>query len=164
MSSAQPQIQTTLGDRPANRPTQGIAARLRNGVIGVFAVLGILFTLWFAVGTVEAIQVADETEGGYEYPYQGWTGKPIAFSTWYGTPTGMYSIGRVGGASLNCTTGTLTFNILGTFNIDFRPFSDRAKVVHQPQVECRKRGFDTSAWDAIDDPRGLYTELQTAGK
>ncbi|MDZ4670960.1 MAG: hypothetical protein SH821_08825 [Phototrophicales bacterium] len=34
---------------------------------------------------------------------------------------------------------------------DFREFSDRAKVVHQPQVTCRALGFDTSQWDSIAD-------------
>ncbi len=76
-------------------------------------------------------------------------------------PAGLFFDGRAADLHINCTTGRLVISVLSTIDYNFRDFSDRAKVVHQPQMTCRERGFDTSAWDDIDDPLNLYAELQS---
>jgi hypothetical protein len=133
--------------------------RILNSFVVVFALIGAVFSLWFVIGFVQDLGEGDETNGGYEYPYTGWTGTPIDYGSWYETEVGFFHRGRVVDQVLNCTTGQLTFRILGAVSIDFRPFSDRAKIVHQPQLACRERSFDTSSWDAIDDPDGIFTDL-----
>jgi hypothetical protein len=133
--------------------------RIRNIVVGIFSVVGLLFTLWFVVGFAQDLAEGDETVGGYEYPYAGWSGTPIDYASWYRTEAGLFHEGRVVHQRLDCTTGQLQFSVMGIFDINFRALSDRAKVVHQPQFTCRELGFDTSAWDSIDDPDGLFTNL-----
>ncbi len=133
---------------------------LRGGVI-VLAFIGLIFSIWFTLSTVSEVSVIDQTSGGYEYPFEGWTGTPTDYGTWYATPTGLFFDGRAADLHINCTTGRLVISVLSTIDYNFRDFSDRAKVVHQPQMTCRERGFDTSAWDDIDDPLNLYAELQS---
>lgn len=133
--------------------------RIFTGIIVFFALIGALFSVWFVIGFAQDLAEGDETSGGYEYPYAGWTGTPIDYDAWHVTDEGLYNRGRVVDQSLDCATGQLRFHILGAISIDFREFSDRAKVVHQPQVACRELGYDTSAWDSINDPNGLFTDL-----
>ena len=135
--------------------------RLRTIIVGTAAIIGALFSVWFAIGFAQDLAEGDQTTGGYEYPYSGWQGTAIDYQSWYTTQTGLFHEGRVVHQRLNCTTGQITFSILGAISVDFRAISDRAKVVHQPQVACRALGYDTSAWDAIDDPEGLFTMLTT---
>jgi hypothetical protein len=123
------------------------------------AVIGAVTVLAFAVGTVVGVRDADRTEGGYAYPYDGWTGTPTDYGSWYLTDEGLFWPGPIVDQALDCTSGQLTIQVFGLVDVEFRPLSDRAKVVHQPQVACRDRGFDTSAWDGIEDPDGLYTNL-----
>lgn len=139
-----------------------VRQRIFRGIVLVFGLIGLLFSAWFVIGMAQDINAGDETTGGYEYPYTGWTGTPIAYDRWHVTGTGLYQVGRIVDQSLDCTTGQLRFHVLRLVTIDFREFSDRAKVVHQPQVACRELGYDTSTWDAIDDPQGLFTELTSA--
>lgn len=136
--------------------------RVFEGLKTVFSVIGLLFSLWFVASLVLDLLEVDQTSGGYEYPYQGWTGSPIDYTQWYTTQAGMFNRGRVIDQHLDCTSGQLLISILGVVHFDFRPFSDRAKVVHQPQVSCWQRGFDTSLWDSIEDPQNLYTELTSS--
>lgn len=135
--------------------------RILNGARTVFALIGVFFTGWFLLGLAQGVAGADETTGGYEYPFTGWTGTPTDYGSWHGTPEGLAWPGGVADQLLNCTTGQLVIRTLGFVDVNFRPFSDRAKVVHQPQMACRERGFDTSAWDSINDPDGLYSDLQS---
>jgi hypothetical protein len=76
----------------------------------------------------------------------------------------LYEPGPVVDQDLNCTTGQLTLKVFGVIDIQFRPLSDRAKVIHQPQMACKDKGFDTSQWDSIDDPENLYPELGPAAR
>ena len=39
-----------------------------------FAVVGLVLSSLFVAGFVADIRAADETRGGYEPPYDGWTG------------------------------------------------------------------------------------------
>ncbi|MEM6528799.1 MAG: hypothetical protein AAF653_10935, partial [Chloroflexota bacterium] len=83
------------------------------------------------------------------------------YDSWYTTDEGIFFDARAADLHINCTTGRLVISFLSTVNVNFRDFSDRAKVVHQPQMTCQRLGFDTSGWDNIDDPLGLYTDLQS---
>jgi hypothetical protein len=139
-----------------------IGKRILRIVSIFFSIVGLLFAVWFVTGFLQDLSTGDETTGGYEYPYAGWSGTPIDYDAWYVTRTGLFEEGRVVHQDLNCTTGQLTFRLLGLVDIPFRELSDRAKVVHQPQVYCRALGFDTSAWDSISDPDGLFTDLTGA--
>ncbi len=125
-------------------------------LIGFFAFVGAVALVYIVVGLAADINAFDETTGGYEYPYAGWTGTPINYSEMYTTSEGMYSRGNIIELYVNCATGMMTWSVFGSAQTEFREFSDRAKVVHQPHIECRERGFDTSAWDTIDDPDGLF--------
>lgn len=141
------------------RPPHAWTTRLRRGTVAVLAVVGAITLAALAVGTVAGIRDADRTDGGYTYPYEGWTGTPTDYASWYRTDDGLFWPGPIVDQALDCTTGQLTLQAFGLADVEFRHLSDRAKVVHQPQVACRDNGFDTSAWDAIDDPDNLYPDL-----
>jgi hypothetical protein len=132
---------------------------LLRGLSTIFIVLGVAAALYLITGLAVDVREFDETTGGYEYPFTGWTGTPIDYSGTYTTNDGLYKRGRVIELYFNCETGMVSYSLLGLIRGDWREFSDRAKVVHQPQVACRERGFDTSAWGFIDDPDNLYPDL-----
>lgn len=88
----------------------------------------------------------DRTRGGYAPPYIGYTGEPLRFEDIAVTSQGGVVRGRVLDSLVNCETGVWRFEVLG-FGFDYRGVSERALVVHRPQVLCREHGFDTSAWD-----------------
>ena len=112
----------------------------------LFALVGVFFTAY--LGTALALDLGnlDRTRGGYEPPYTGYTGEPLRFEEVAVTAEGGVVRGRVLDSLVNCTTGVWRFEALG-FGFDYRRVSERALVVHQPQVLCREHGFDTSAWD-----------------
>lgn len=149
---------STPTDVGARRPRTW-TTRSRRGTVAVLAVVGAITLVALSVGTVIGVRDADRTSGGYTYPYEGWTGAPTNYSSWYETDDGLFWPGPIVDQALDCTTGQLTLQVVGLAGIEFRPLSDRAKVVHQPQVACRDKGFDTSAWDAIDDPDNRYPDL-----
>ena len=91
-------------------------------------------------GAAADIGSFDRTRGGYEPPYQGFTGEPIDWSTVETTATGMLRRGWVIDFLADCTTGMMHGRILG-LEIPFRPFSQRAIVVHRPREACEDRGF-----------------------
>lgn len=88
----------------------------------------------------------DRTRGGYEPPYTGYTGEPQRVEEVAFTPQGGVVRGRVLDSLVNCETGVWRFEVLG-LGFDYRGVSERALVVHRPQVLCRQHGFDTVAWD-----------------
>ena len=141
------------------QPPRTWRSRLRRTAVATLAAIGAVTVVALIVGTVVGVRDADRTSGGYTYPYQDWTGTPTDYASWYLTDEGLFWPGPIVDQALNCTTGQLSLGVFGMVDIEFRPLSDRAKVVHQPQVACRDYGFDTSAWDAIDDPDNLYPEL-----
>ncbi|MCE7948023.1 MAG: hypothetical protein DYG88_11400 [Chloroflexi bacterium CFX4] len=119
------------------------------GIQGFLSVLGALALFYIVSGLVVDISEFDMTSGGYSYPYENWTGTPIDYTAMFTTDEGMYKRGRVIELYMNCQTGMVSWSFLGLGRVEWREFSDRAKVVHQPQVACQARGFDTSAWDAL---------------
>lgn len=88
----------------------------------------------------------DRTRGGYEPPYIGYTGEPLRAEEVAFTTQGGVVRGRVLDSLVNCETGVGRFEVLG-LGFDYRGVSERALVVHRPQVLCREHGFNTSAWD-----------------
>ena len=88
---------------------------------------------------------ADNTQGGYEYPFEGWSGTPIDFSVMSQTKEGLFKKGYVVDQLFNCNTGLITWEVFGVIKGEFRLFSERAIVVHKPQDECKARGFNPNS-------------------
>lgn len=91
-------------------------------------------------GILTDVRSFDRTRGGYEPPFEGVTGQPIDWSTVQTTATGMLRRGWVLDFLADCTSGMIHGRILGV-TIPFRPFSERAIVVHRPREACIDRGF-----------------------
>jgi hypothetical protein len=115
-----------------------------------FSAVGFFAILALVVGLVADIRSADSTKGGYEYPFEGWSGETIDFSAMYQTKDGLYKSGYVVDQFFNCNTGMISWKILGVIKGEFRQFSERAIVVQKPQDECKARGFNSDSW-AISD-------------
>ncbi len=82
----------------------------------------------------------DQTRGGYEPPYTGYTGNPIDWSVLDKTPAGMMKRGYVMNVYVDCTSGMMHFGFFGV-TVPFREFSPRALAVHKPREACEERGF-----------------------
>jgi hypothetical protein len=96
------------------------------------SLIGLVSTILFVGGLALDAGGFDNTEGGYEAPYEGWTGTATDWAAGDTTPTGMARRGYVANLLVDCTTGM----------ISFQPFSPRALAVHQPREACVERGFD----------------------
>lgn len=120
--------QTSLGARMLRRAMQFSAA------------LGLALTLYICGAAVADFSVFDETSGGYEPPYEGWSGTPIDWSIVDVSPTGFSRRGRVLDVLVDCTTGMITMDLIG-LRIPFRQFSGRALAVHKPREACAAAGF-----------------------
>jgi hypothetical protein len=105
------------------------------------SLIGLVSIILFVGGMALDAGGFDNTEGGYEAPYEGWTGTPTDWAAGDTTPTGMARRGYVANLLVDCTTGMISFQIYGQ-TIPFRPFSPRALAVHQPREACIERGFD----------------------
>jgi hypothetical protein len=92
-------------------------------------------------GAVADLREFDQTRGGYDPPYEGWTGTPIDWSAGAVTSTGYLNPGRVVSTTMDCTTGMLAFVVLGV-SVDYRVVSPRAIAVHRPREACADAGFD----------------------
>lgn len=107
----------------------------------VLAVVGALALVVTVVATVLDLRGFDRTRGGYDPPYEGWTGTPIDWSAGAVTSTGFLAPGRVVSTELDCTDGMLSFSVLGA-SVDYRVVSERAIVVHRPREACQEAGFE----------------------
>lgn len=117
-----------------------ISRRAWRMLVSVLAALGAAFVVLFVVGFAFDFRAVDRTQGGYEPPYQGWTGTPTDWSLADVSPTGLVMRGYVSNALINCTTGMLSFQIYGR-TLDYRTVSPRALVIHKPREACAERGF-----------------------
>lgn len=117
-------------------PHQSPARALRRLLDGG-AALGLLTVL---AGIAADIRSFDRTRGGYAVPFTNYTGPPINWSEVKSTATGMLRHGRVIDFSADCTSGMISGRILRQ-TIPFRPFSERAIVVHRPRLASAERGF-----------------------
>jgi len=109
-------------------------------VIKLFAVIGLLFILFFIVGLYLDVTDFDRTKGGYEAPYTGVTGEPVDWGSMDLTSSGLVKRGHIINVIVNGTTGMISFEIFNQ-NIDWQVFSGRALVVHKPREALIRRGF-----------------------
>lgn len=121
------------------KPTRAVQQAGRWAKTGL-ATLGLALTLYITAAAVADFSVFDQTSGGYEPPYTGWTGTPIDWSIVDISPTGFARRGRVLDVLVDCTSGTITMDLLG-LHIPFRGFSDRALIIHKPREACTAAGF-----------------------
>ena len=130
-------VSTAFQQRPPRR-----ARRLWSGLRTALTALGIVTLVAITVGATLDIAAIDRTRGGYEPPFTGYTGEPIDWDAdTYTTPTGMVATGYVLDVHTDCTTGMISFEVLGLVSVDYRQLSERALAVHEPQLACTERGF-----------------------
>lgn len=110
------------------------------GIVNVFAVLGVLALGITATGLAIDVSNFDRTSGGYEPPFEGWTGTPIDWQAGSVTAEGFRQTGLVVDTLLNCTTGMISVESFG-IEVNFRILSERALVVHKPVEACEAEGF-----------------------
>ncbi len=135
MSTRKAAIATATGIAPTDR-----LQRVGQWAMRGFAALGLGLTLYVGAAAVADFSVFDQTQGGYEPPYEGWTGTPIDWSIVDVSPTGFARRGRVLDVLVDCTSGEITMDLLG-LRIPFRGFSERALIVHKPREACIAAGF-----------------------
>lgn len=140
----------TVSTDPVSPPPPDTAAaapathsRLRSvgrGFIIALAAIGAVSLVAVTVGASIDVSRIDETRGGYEAPYTGWTGSPIDWTEGGVTRAGFVRPGLVFDSTLDCTTGMIGFSIFG-LSLDYRVVSERAIVVHRPRDACIEAGF-----------------------
>lgn len=113
---------------------------MKKAFIFIFTGLGLVLTLFIIIGAAADFASFDRTKGGYEPPYEGYTGELVNWDEGDLTKTGMGRRGRVINTLFNCTTGMITFEIYGK-EIEFRKVSERGIKVHKPREACMERGF-----------------------
>ncbi|EAR01395.1 hypothetical protein [Maribacter sp. HTCC2170] len=106
-----------------------------------FALIGVMVILYGIIGLTLDIISLYQTKGGHEYPYEGWTGKPVDWDALDLTQTGLVKRGYVLDVHVHGTTGMISFGFLG-FQKNWQTFSDRALKVHKPKEAFLRRGFD----------------------
>lgn len=107
---------------------------------------GLLISAGLVAGTLVAalvtdIRAIDSTRGGYEPPYDDYTGEPINWHDLERTETGLLNRGYVLNTHVNGATGMISFSVLG-MEWDYRPLSERAVAIHDPHEAFRERGFE----------------------
>lgn len=105
-----------------------------------FAVFGLLTVIGLVAGIVSDYRSFDQTRGGYEAPYEGWTGTPIDWDVADVTDAGFRNPGVIVDFTLDCTTGMIGLSAFGA-DLDYRVVSERALAVHQPREACVAEGF-----------------------
>jgi hypothetical protein len=88
------------------------------------------------LGLVVDIRSADSTEGGYAYPFAGWSGKTIDFSAMYQKKDGLYKSGYVVDQFFTCDTGMISWEIFGVIKGGLGKFSKRAIVVQNHRINA----------------------------
>ena len=109
-------------------------------LLAVLTIIGVITVLYGLIGLGIDVMSFDQTKGGYEYPYEGWTGNPVDWDRMDATQTGLVKRGYVLDVHVDGTTGMISFGLLGK-KLDWQTFSDRALKVHQPREAFKKRGF-----------------------
>jgi hypothetical protein len=133
-----------------NTPAQARTRRAGSfgrSIVRLFAGIGLLLLAYLIGAAFVDISTTDQTRGGYEPPYTGYTGTPISAEQVALEGDTLVIRGRVLDSEISCRTGMWTFDIVG-LDIPYRPVSARALTIHRPQDTCRAAGFDTSSWDS----------------
>lgn len=110
-------------------------------ILYFFSSIGVLATIMVSVGLYLDVSNFDQTQGGYEAPYSGVSGEPVDWFAMDRTATGLAKRGYVVNVLVDGTTGMISFEVFKQ-KIDFRPFSDRALVVHKPREAFIAMGFN----------------------
>ncbi|MBM7632186.1 hypothetical protein [Geomicrobium sediminis] len=113
----------------------------RKSSVYLLATIGAFALLLFISGLILDLRSFDETKGGYEPPFENFTGEPINFNELDQSAEGIVGRGYTVNILLNCTTGMVTFEFF-KLRFDVLTVSERAIAVHKPQDACIKRGFD----------------------
>lgn len=106
------------------------------------ALFGALMLVVIALGVIADIRSFDETRGGYEPPYTGFTGEPIDWRRLYRGPEGFVKRGHVIDVLVNCETGMISLSVFG-LEWQWRQVSPRALAVHRPREACQQVGYVT---------------------
>lgn len=109
--------------------------------VNATAAFGVAIVLGLGVGAGIDIANFDRTSGGYEAPYEGWTGTLTDWSAGAVTQDGFRNPGIVLDTLFNCTTGMISVETFG-WTIDFRVVSERGVAVHKPIESCVDAGFE----------------------
>lgn len=115
--------------------------KIRSIGIYTFSGIGLAAVLLIATGAVADIRAIDPTSGAYDPPYTSYSGNPIDWNSNFITEDGMYSPGYVIDTHVDCTTGMISFDVMG-IRFDYRELSPRALAIHDPRQACAERGFD----------------------
>ena len=111
-------------------------------LLKVMALFGAFMLMALVAGVVADIRSFDETRGGYEPPYTGFTGEPLDWSRLDRGPHGFVKRGHVIDVLLHCGTGMISLSAFG-WEWSWRQVSPRALAVHQPREACRQAGYTT---------------------
>ena len=114
---------------------------MKKAFIFIFTGLGLVLTFLLIIGATNDFASFDRTKGGYEPPYEGYTGEPIDWDEGDLTKTGMVRRGKVINTLFNCTSGMISFEIYGK-QIEFRVVSERGIKVHKPRKRAWKEDFN----------------------
>ena len=109
-------------------------------LVRLFSLTGLVLLASISAGVYLDIKDFDRTEGGYEPTYAGVTGEPVNCDSMDLTSTGLVKRGHIVNVLVNGTTGMISFEVFKQ-QIDWRKFSDRALVVHNPRDALLHRGF-----------------------
>lgn len=110
-------------------------------LIAILAVIGFITITCGIVGAVIDVLTFDQTKGGYEYPYEGWTGNPVDWDRLDITETGLVKRGYSLDVFVHGESGMISFGFLG-MKFDWQTFSERALKVHQPREALIRKGFE----------------------
>lgn len=117
---------------------------MTNVVLYGLAGIGLVFGLGLVLGLAADYAAFDPTSGGYEPPYDDYTGEPIDWENeTYTTERGMVKTGYVLDTHVDCTSGIIRFEVLNGPTVAFRELSDRALAVHEPRLACQERGSES---------------------
>lgn len=109
-------------------------------MVNVFAALGAAAVTLLTIGIAIDVANIDQTSGGYEAPFDGWTGTPIDWSANTVSVEGFRQPGLVMDILYNCTTGMISAETFGV-EVNFRVLSERAVAIHKPVEACEAEGF-----------------------
>lgn len=126
----------------AGRPWTGDLSRGPGRGLVALAVATTAVTTLVVGGLLADLTTIDETRGGYEAPFEGWTGTPIDWEAQAVNDDGFVKTGYVLTIRLDCTTGINTGEVLGIDLPYERALSERALAVHAPREACTAAGFE----------------------
>lgn len=106
-----------------------------------FTIIGAVVFVYAIIGLAVDIWSFDQTNGGYEHPYEGWTGKPVDWDAMDITQTGLVKRGYMLDVYVNGTTGMISFGLFG-IKKGWQTLSERALKVHKPREAFVRKGFD----------------------